>query len=129
MTFGFRRTAEAITCVRRSADCDDAQAAAADDRRRRRPPSSSLKFGLLNAQSVGNKFTAICDEVDTSEYVVFLLTETWHTASTDTALARCAPPDFSIVDVPRPTNNLSVTNHGHMVVLPQSLLITWHTDQ
>ena len=50
-----------FTCVRRSADCDDAQAAAADDRRRRRPPSSSLKFGLLNAQSVGNKFTAICD--------------------------------------------------------------------
>ena len=112
MTFGFRRTAEAITCVRRSADCDDAQAAAADDRRRRRPPSSSLKFGLLNAQSVGNKFTAICDEVDTSEYDVFLLTETWHTASTDTALARCAPPGFSIVDVPRPTNNLTVTNHG-----------------
>jgi len=47
-----------------------------------------------------------------TNYDVFLLTETWHKASTDTALTRCAPAGYSIIDKPRPVTSTSVSNHG-----------------
>ena len=99
-----------FTCVRRSADCCIAKPKPTSSERH--CSSSLLKFGLLNAQSVGNKHTAISDAISAGEYDVFLLTETWHTAGTDVALTRCAPPGFSIVGEPRPTKKASATNHG-----------------
>jgi len=104
----WRASQPVFTFVRKSADRRVAQPAAT----KRRPPSSLLRFGLLNAQSVGNKHTAISDVIGAGEYDVFLLTETWHTASTDVALTRCAPPGFSIIDEPRPSKTTSATNHG-----------------
>jgi len=71
-----------------------------------------LKFGLLNAWSVGNKFTAINSTIDEGKHDVFLVTETWHSASTDVALNRCAPPHYNCVDVPRLTAKPDKQNHG-----------------
>jgi exonuclease III len=85
--------------------------------RNRRSPRTSLRFGLLNAQSVGNKYTDISRTVDDGEYDVLLLTETWHTASTDAALVRCAPAGYSIVDEPRPSRKTTTTNHGGVAAI------------
>jgi len=42
---------------------------------------------------------------------VFLLTETWHTASTGTASTCCALARYSIIDKPQPVTSTSVANH------------------
>ena len=72
----------------------------------------SVKFGLLNAQSVGNKSTTIACAIIEGGFDILLLTETWHTMSEDVALRRCVPPDYSPIDVPRPTANEALVNHG-----------------
>ena len=69
-------------------------------------------FGLLNARSVGNKSTAIASLIKEGAYDVFLVTETWHTASDDTALQRCVPADYVCLDTPRPSIEVSMINHG-----------------
>ena len=43
-------------------------------------------FGLLNTRSVANKSTAIANLIEEGACDVFLVTETWHTASDDTVL-------------------------------------------
>jgi len=55
----------------------------------RTPSSTSVKFGLLNARSVGNKFENIASLIAEDSYDVFLVTETWHTTTDDVALRRC----------------------------------------
>ena len=47
-----------------------------------------------------------------------VLTETWHTASSDLPLRRAAPADYNIVDAPRPghDNNAGV-NHGGIAII------------
>jgi len=80
-----------------------------------------MKLGLLNAQSVGNKHTAITDMITTGEYDVFLLTETWLTASTDTALTRCAPTGYSVIDKPRPSKNTFTPNHGGVAAISNNV--------
>lgn len=80
----------------------------------------SVSFGLLNAQSLGNKFTAIAATVTEAAYDVLLLTETWHTASEDVALRRCLPDGYSCIDAPRPTLGKSKpcqTNHGGIAAI------------
>ena len=47
-----------------------------------------MSFGMLNAQSVGNKFQSICSEITDKCLDVCFLTETWHSSSNDTALRR-----------------------------------------
>ena len=44
----------------------------------------SVKFGLLNARSVGNKSRTIGSTIEEGTYDVFLLTKTWHTTSEKT---------------------------------------------
>jgi len=63
--------------------------------------SDGLAIGLLNAQSVTRKPTAISDTVVERRLDVLALTETWHHSSDDLPLRRCAPPGFFIVDTPR----------------------------
>ena len=72
----------------------------------------SVKFGLLNAQSIGNKFVDVTSLIGENSYDVFLLTETWHTASEDTALRRCVPDGFVCIDQPRLPKNTAKPNHG-----------------
>ena len=75
-----------------------------------------VSFGLLNARSVGNKYTAICSEIVERRLKICLLTETWHTSCTDTAIRRCVPSGFSLHDRPRPSDGTG-QNHGGLAVV------------
>ena len=86
-----------------------AEVAPGDDRRR--PSTDALLFGLLNAQSTGNKYAAICNSISERAIQICLLTETWHDTNRDTALKRCVPPGYSLHDVPRPLTG-ATQNHG-----------------
>ena len=78
----------------------------------------SVKFGLLNAQSVENKATNIAAVIDEGCYDVFLFTETWHTASKDVPIWRCIPSGYICFDAPRPTTGSSAkTNHGGVATI------------
>jgi len=82
--------------------------------------SNFISFGLLNAQSVGNKFGTIKTTITEADYDVLLLTETWHTASGDVALRRCIPDGYTCLDVPRPLTSKSkvgATNHGGVAAI------------
>ena len=69
-------------------------------------------FGLLTVQSVGNKSTSIASAIIEGGFDILLLTDTRHTMSEDVALRRCVPPDYSLIDVPRPTANEALVNRG-----------------
>ena len=77
----------------------------------------SVSFGLLNAQSIGNKSTAVVSIIEDSRLDVFLLTETWHTTPDDTALRRCIPAGYERLDTPRMTSDPSRTNHGGIATI------------
>jgi hypothetical protein len=117
-----------FTCIRQPADhCPDVSANESFSTVKRHPPTNSIKFGLLNAQSVGNNYLNISQTIAEGNYDVFLLTETWHTASTDVALVRCAPTGYGFIDEPRPTAKLtkpkgtqslaSKSNHGGVAAI------------
>jgi hypothetical protein len=72
---------------------------------------ASIKFGLLNAQSVGNKFTAIHSEIIDRNIEACLLTETWHSTGNDTALRRCVPYGHALYEVARQSDGTR-QNHG-----------------
>jgi len=75
-----------------------------------------VRYGLLNAQSIGNKSTTVNSIIDERRLDVLLLTETWHTAHDDVALCRCVPPGYIHVDVPRPSDG-SRQNHGGVAAI------------
>ena len=75
----------------RPADVADA---AADSKRISH--GNEISFGFLNAGSVGNKFTTICNEISSRNLDICLLNETWHSSNNDTALRRCVPVGFSL---------------------------------
>ena len=107
-----RTTAGRTTTTTTTADNDGASAPTARQRPRRSPGKSAARFGLLNAQSVGNSSTAIATTVDEGHYDVFLLTETWHTSHEDVALRCCVPAGYTCLDVARPTTDPDKQNHG-----------------
>jgi len=86
-------------------------------KRPRRSTRSAVRFGLLNAQSVGNSSTAIATTVNEGHYDVFLLTETWHTSHEDVALRRCVPAGYTCQDAARPSTDHTRTNHGGVAVI------------
>jgi len=88
-----------------------------DPRDRRR----SVHYGLLNAQSIGNKSTIISNVIVERRLDVLLLTETWHTAHDDVPLLRCVPPGYTHIDVPRPSDG-SRQNHGGVAAIITSQL-------
>ena len=117
----FRRTTTAYiyvccgTTTRRTTaavDSDDVTGPTTRRHPRRTQGKSAVRFGLLNAQSVGNSSTAIATTVDEGHYDVFLLTETWHTSHEDAALRRCVPAGYVCLDVARPTTAPDKQNHG-----------------
>ena len=69
-------------------------------------PSSNLsvKLGLLNARSIGQKAANVASVICEDSYDVFLITETWHTSREDAALSRCVPDGFVCIDQPRPVS-------------------------
>lgn len=90
---------------------------------------SAVKFGLLNAQSVGNSWSAIATTVNEGQYDVFLLTETWHTSHEDVALRRCAPPGYTYQHVTRKLRGRQLTPAGRITAASRPLYQTsWITD-
>ena len=85
--------------------------------RTRRSTRSAVRFGLLNAQSVGNSSTAIATTVTEGHYDVFLLTETWHTSHEDVVLRRCVPAGYTCQDAARPSTDHTRTNHGGVAAI------------
>lgn len=77
----------------------------------------TARFGLLNAGSIGNKTVKIASLIGENAYDVFLITETWHTASEDVALRRCIPDGYFCIDQPRHLNNIAKTNHGGVAAI------------
>ena len=81
---------------------------------------------LLNAQSVGNKATNIAAVIDEGCYDVFLLTETWHTASEDVPLRWCIPSGYICFDAPRPTTGSGAkTNHDGVAAIISDRNVSW----
>ena len=81
----------------------------------------SIKFGLLNAQSVGNKFTAIHGEIVDRNIEACLLTETWHSTGNDTALRRCVPAGYNLYEVARASEGFGQNYGGVAAVVSSSL--------
>jgi len=92
-----------------------------------RSPTSAVKFGLLNAQPVGNSSAAIAITIVEGQYDVFLLTETWHTTHDDVALCRCVPAGYAYLDVPRPSTEAKRTNHGGVAAITSDALDFRHS--
>ena len=65
------------------------------------PSHDELTVGVLNAQSITHKSTAISETIIDRHLDVLALTETWHHVSDDLPLRRCAPPGYAIVDASR----------------------------
>ena len=63
--------------------------------------TTGIRVGLLNVRSVTKRSTAISDIITSRCLDVFALTKTWHRASDDLSLKRCAPPGYSTVDSAR----------------------------
>ena len=80
---------------------------------------SKLKFGLLNARSVGNKYATICGEIVDNAIGACLLTETWHSTANDTALRRCVPPGHALYESARKSDE-SRQNHGGVAAIVSS---------
>ena len=94
--------------------------------KRNSSPDDSVMFSLLNAQSVGNKSTNICSIITESRYDLLLLTETWHINSDDTALRNCIPDGYICIDKPRPTTDITKTNHGGVAAVISSERLKHH---
>ena len=82
-------------------------------------PSSTVKFGLLNARSIGQKAANVASVICEELYDVFLITETRHTATEDASLSRCVPDGFVCIDHPRPVlpDSSSTSNHGGVAAI------------
>jgi len=112
-----------FTCVQKSADCvATCTPPSSSPRRRLKPLLTSMSFGLLNAQSINNKSTSISSVIAEEELDIFLITETWHSTSSDVALRRCTPAGYTCINVPRPTTTSSVltgatSNHGGVAAI------------
>ena len=83
--------------------------------------NSCIRFALLNARFVNNKAATINDLITYNEIDTMIITETWHTLSTDIQLRRSAPPGYIILDAPRPNRDDSINSaHGGVAIIHSS---------
>ena len=79
--------------------------------------NNALKLSLINLRSINNKSALVCDLINDNSIDIFVITETWHTLSTDFALRSAAPTGYSVLDVPRPIQHGNIrVNHGGLAV-------------
>ena len=74
------------------------------------------RIGSLNAQSVGNKYAAICDRIATEKLHLCAIVETWHDSANSPQLIACASPGYNFVEKARPRDGSEGAtlrvNHG-----------------
>jgi len=86
---------------------------------RRHRQRDSVRVGLFNARSVGNKSASIQQWITDAKLNVVALAETWHDDALSPDLIACAPVGFKFVEKARQrVDNLSLrTNHGGICLL------------
>ena len=91
--------------------------------RRTLPPGRKLHLGALNIQSVNNKIDDIQEIMDTHQFDVLALTETWHEDSNCVPIKRLRSMRFNVLEAARPIttvktrNKVAFVNHGGIAVL------------
>jgi hypothetical protein len=68
------------------------------------------KIGLLNAQSIGNKYAAICDHIVSNHLHLCAVVETWHDSADDPEMIACTPPGYRFIERARPRANNAMQN-------------------
>ena len=66
------------------------------------PTPSGVRLATWNIRSLRSKYLAVADTIQSNNIDLLVITESWHRSSTDVALCRSTPPDFSFIDRPRP---------------------------
>jgi len=82
-------------------------------------PTSTFNIGQLNARSLGNKASAVCDLIVEHRLDVFCVVESWHNAADTPSLIAATPPGYCYVEKARPrrAGKSSNCNHGGMTVI------------
>ena len=77
---------------------------------------AGTRFGLFNAQSVGNKAAMVCDQIASERLQACAVVETWHYAPDCPNLIACTPPGYRYIEKARKRSSSYVgnlrTNHG-----------------
>jgi len=77
-----------------------------------------VSIGRVNAQSLGNKATALCRNIIDEQLDILVIMETWHEDSSSVILRRVTPPGYHCIDVARPilpdtrVDTVDFQNHG-----------------
>jgi hypothetical protein len=90
--------------------------------------SEYTSFRLTNAQSISNKYVAICDRIESNRLDLCAVIETWHDSADSTQLISCAPIGYGFVGRARPRTDAAMqtmrTNHGGICLFHRSTIST-----
>ena len=67
----------------------------------KRSTKQHLSFGMLNARSVKNKTTPLCEYIGDNRIDVVAITETWLSGNDQMVIGNLCPPGYSIYSEPR----------------------------
>ena len=73
-------------------------------------PCKSTKIGLLNTQSIGNKFTIVSDCILSNDFNFFAAVETWHDLNACSNLVACTPFGYRYVEEEHTRSGKAVIN-------------------
>ena len=79
----------------------------------------SIKFGLLNTCSLGNKSELIHDTISSENYDIFACVETWHESNSSPSLVASCPHGYLYVEKGRPVD-VDPRHHGGICVFYKS---------
>jgi len=89
-------------------------------------PHGSTSVGLLNAQSLNNKFAAVCERILADRLSLCAVVETWHDGVDSPSLIGTAPPGYRYIEKARPrttaNQQTTLTNHGGVCLFYASFL-------
>jgi exonuclease III len=87
-------------------------------------PPNGLRLATWNVHSLGNKYVAVADTILSEGLDLLLVTESWHSSSTDVAVRRSSPPGYSYVDCPRAEVRGEDSSGGGLVIYHRTALPT-----
>ena len=65
--------------------------------------TNTIKVTLLNARSIVNKSSLLCEHIIDNDTDIMLITETWLREGDDPVITNLCPPNYRFVGVPRPS--------------------------
>src|SRR5664279_2644275 len=86
--------------------------------------SSDIRFGVFNAQSIGNKFASVSKWISDNKLLFAAVVETWHDSADSPDLIACTPADYCCLERARlrPDGNHLDTNYGGVSLFYQRSL-------